>query len=384
MKIRTIAVAIITICVMGTAGMLFYPKNLQQSPSPEACVEKRLDEIFKENEAEDSPDGVDLAALFMYKIQGTQLACALSDPTEHQEAFFENSKIGFQKINYEVTELTQSSETAEVLIRINYFKLLEIVPKAQEEFQKELEKDTSLSSEEMADKIYEAIANEFQKGPSDDSRVEITVALYKNGNEWEIEDSFEDTIFEAILQQGDTSEQSSVESTTAEQSETVRKVNVVDVTRKAADDFTVYDENKNKVRLQDSIGKPLIVNFWASWCPPCKREMSAFQNAINLYGEEVNFMMVNEADAMETAQAFWDENGYKMNIFFDLDGNAATTYKILALPRTLVIDENGRIVEDHVGELTEEELNDTIKKLIDQAAVSESDTVQEQNEEQEK
>lgn len=377
MKIRTIAVAIITVCVMGTAGMLFYPKKLQQSPSPEACVEERLDEIFKENETEDSSDGVDLAALFMYKIQGTQLACALSDPTEHQETFFENSKAGFQKINYEVTELTQSSETAEVLIRINYFKLLEIVPKAQEEFQKELEKDTSLSSEEMADKIYEAIAKEFQKGPSDDNRVEITVVLHKNGNEWEIEDSFEDTIFEAILQQGDISEQSSVESTTAEQSATVRKVNVVDVTRKAADDFTVYDENKNKIRLQDSIGKPLIVNFWASWCPPCKREMSAFQNAINLYGEEVNFMMVNEADAMETAQAFLDENGYKMNMFFDLDGNAATTYKILALPRTLVIDENGRIVEDHVGELTEEELNDTIKKLIDQAAASESDTVQE-------
>lgn len=132
-----------------------------------------------------------------------------------------------------------------------------------------------------------------------------------------------------------------------------------------ADDFTVYDANGNEVRLSDYTGKPLIVNFWASWCPPCKREMPAFQEAVDQYSEEVSFLMINETDGaretMDTAQAFLEDNGYDMNVLFDLDGDAGNVYNVLYLPRTLLIDENGNIVEDHVGELTEAELENLIE-----------------------
>lgn len=146
----------------------------------------------------------------------------------------------------------------------------------------------------------------------------------------------------------------------------------VNTTENKADDFVVYDENKDEVRLSDYTGKPLIVNFWASWCPPCKREMPSFQEAMDQYGEEVTFLMVNETDdgreTMDTAQTFLEDNGYHMNVLFDLEQDAGSTYNVLYLPRTLFIDENGNIVEDHVGELSKTELSDLIEKLLLQSS----------------
>ena len=171
---------------------------------------------------------------------------------------------------------------------------------------------------------------------------------------------------------GTTYEQKGAESTVYEQNndmekESMQAVNTTE--QKRADDFVVYDKNKNKVRLLNYIGKPLVVNFWASWCPPCQREMPAFQKAIDTYGEKVNFLMINETDGeretVDTAQTFLNENGYNMDILFDSDGDAGNTYNVLFLPRTLFIDENGNITEDHVGELTETQLNDTIEKLLE-------------------
>lgn len=138
--------------------------------------------------------------------------------------------------------------------------------------------------------------------------------------------------------------------------------------QRQADDITVYDENSNEVKLSDYFGKPLVVNFWASWCPPCKREMPLFQEAINTYGEQVTFLMINETDGeretMETAQAFLKNSGYEMKVLFDLKGDAGSTYNLLYLPRTLFIDENGKIVEDCVGELSETKLSNAMEKLL--------------------
>ena len=61
-------------------------------------------------------------------------------------------------------------------------------------------------------------------------------------------------------------------------------------------DFTVYDSEMNAVKLSDKFGKPIVVNFWASWCGPCKSELPAFDAMYKKYGDEVVFMMINLTD----------------------------------------------------------------------------------------
>ena len=138
--------------------------------------------------------------------------------------------------------------------------------------------------------------------------------------------------------------------------------------QESAADFSMYDRDGNEVHLSEYIGRPVVVNFWASWCPPCKQEMPAFQKMWETYGEEVTFLMVNETDGeretMETAQAYVEENGYEMDFFFDLDQDAAYTYYLMYLPRTLFIDAQGNLVYDQVGQLTESELENRIEDLL--------------------
>ena len=134
-------------------------------------------------------------------------------------------------------------------------------------------------------------------------------------------------------------------------------------------DFVVYDENLNKVKLSDHIGRPVVVNFWASWCPPCKAEMPLFNELSNKYKEEeLAVLMVDlpdgDRETMDKAKQFIKDNNYNMKILFDNDGNAATNYTISSIPRTLFIDKNGYIVEDHLGQITKDELENQINSLL--------------------
>ena len=110
-------------------------------------------------------------------------------------------------------------------------------------------------------------------------------------------------------------------------------------------DFTVYDADGNPVKLSDMRGKPVILNFWASWCGPCKNEMPDFNDAYLKYGGEVVFMMVNLTDGstetVKTASDFIASQGYEFPVYFDTDGEAAGRYGISSIPTTFVIDENG-------------------------------------------
>ena len=136
-----------------------------------------------------------------------------------------------------------------------------------------------------------------------------------------------------------------------------------------AKDFVVYDENLKEVKLSDYRGKPVIVNFWASWCPPCKSEMPSFNEMSKKYKEnEIAILMVNLTDGqretMSTAKQFIKDNNYNMKVLFDNKMNAANSYNISAIPRTIFIDKDGYIVKDDSGAITKEELESQIKLLL--------------------
>ena len=131
--------------------------------------------------------------------------------------------------------------------------------------------------------------------------------------------------------------------------------------------FTVFDENNNQITLSSFYGKPIILNFWASWCGPCKTEMPDFQKVFQEYGEDVHFVMVNLTDGQretkEKAIEFINGSGYSFPMFFDLNMDAAYNYAIRSIPTTFIIDSNGNIINQKVGIMSESALIDIIKTL---------------------
>ena len=131
-----------------------------------------------------------------------------------------------------------------------------------------------------------------------------------------------------------------------------------------APDFTVYDAQGNQVRLSDYFGKPIVLNFWASWCGPCKMEMPDFQEKYLELGEEVTFLMVNMTDGRETqtaAQAFIEQQGFTFPVLFDLNSNAAMIYRVYSLPTTYFISAQGELIAQATGAISGE----TLQKGID-------------------
>ena len=115
--------------------------------------------------------------------------------------------------------------------------------------------------------------------------------------------------------------------------------------KQAAPDFTVYDADGNAAQLSDYIGKPIVLNFWASWCGPCKNEMPEFnEKSIELEGK-VQFLMLNMTDGsretLDTAKAYVESEGFTFPVLYDTDIDAANTYRVYSLPTTYFIDENG-------------------------------------------
>ena len=95
-----------------------------------------------------------------------------------------------------------------------------------------------------------------------------------------------------------------------------------------AKDFTVLDEKGNKVKLSDFRGKPVVINFWASWCYYCKEEMGDFDTSYLEHSNEVVYLMINATDGVQetkqTADAYIKESGYFFDVYYDT--TAGTNY----------------------------------------------------------
>lgn len=137
-----------------------------------------------------------------------------------------------------------------------------------------------------------------------------------------------------------------------------------------APNFTVYDLDGNQVNLTDFFGKPIIVNFWASWCGPCKMEMPDFDEAYKTYNGEIQFLMVNMTDGAretkELASAFIAESGYSFPVYYDTDYSAAITYSVSSLPTSYFINEKGELVAHARGAIDATTLQRGIDMIYNQ------------------
>ena len=135
-----------------------------------------------------------------------------------------------------------------------------------------------------------------------------------------------------------------------------------------APDFIVLDREGEEVSLSDFIGKPVILNFWASWCGPCKSEMPEFEAAYQKYREEIQFMMVNLTDGsretVETAAKYIAGEGYTFPVFFDTESDAAITYGATSIPDTYFVDAEGHLVAYGSGALSGEILQSGMEMIL--------------------
>lgn len=132
--------------------------------------------------------------------------------------------------------------------------------------------------------------------------------------------------------------------------------------------FTVYDKDKQPVMLSSFIGKPIILNFWASWCGPCQSEMPDFEEIYSKYKDQIEFLMINLTDGdretLDTASDYIKKQQYHFPVYYDLDMTASSTYFVSSIPQTFFIDANGQIVSYAKGAMTKTAIEDQIKRIL--------------------
>lgn len=114
-----------------------------------------------------------------------------------------------------------------------------------------------------------------------------------------------------------------------------------------APDFEMTTPDGNTVTLSELKGKPIVLNFWASTCGPCKMEMPEFQKAYEQYGEQLQFVMVNVPDfngeTRERALQLVDQSGYTFPVYFDDTMQGQVQYGITSIPQTYFINADGTV-----------------------------------------
>lgn len=126
--------------------------------------------------------------------------------------------------------------------------------------------------------------------------------------------------------------------------------------------LTLATLDERPVVLNSYAGRPVVLNLWASWCPPCRREMPVFEQAQAQY-PGIAFVMVNQGESAQQARAFLESERLQLkDVLLDPASQTMQAVASRGLPTTLFFDEQGRLVDTHLGELTMASLKHTVSR----------------------
>jgi cytochrome c biogenesis protein CcmG, thiol:disulfide interchange protein DsbE len=110
-------------------------------------------------------------------------------------------------------------------------------------------------------------------------------------------------------------------------------------------------------------GKPYVLNFWASWCPPCRDEFPDMNQFASEHSGSIQFYAINLGESAATATGFLQANGYTVAVLLDQNGTVAETFRVRSIPTTIVVDSQGVIRFRKTGGVSIAELETVIKGL---------------------
>jgi thiol-disulfide isomerase/thioredoxin len=132
-----------------------------------------------------------------------------------------------------------------------------------------------------------------------------------------------------------------------------------------APDIALDYFNGDSQQLGDLVGRPVVLNFWASWCPACVAEMPAFGEVHRRLGDRAEFIGVNMQEVdMDAAMALVEQTGVEYRLVHDLDGAIYRQFGGVAMPTTVFITESGEIARVHSGTIFEADLEALIEREL--------------------
>lgn len=128
-------------------------------------------------------------------------------------------------------------------------------------------------------------------------------------------------------------------------------------------EFELEDLDGNIHRLSDYKGEVVMLNFFASWCEPCKAEAPELEKFNAEFKDEVKLLVVVKGETKNTVQKYVDERDSKKTYIFDFNNNVSRSYGVVGQPETIIIDQDGIIVDHIVGGVTRDFLALKLQKL---------------------
>ena len=131
-----------------------------------------------------------------------------------------------------------------------------------------------------------------------------------------------------------------------------------------APDFTGELIDGTSITLSELQGKPVIINFWATWCGPCVKEMPAFERLKDDFGDKIGIIAVNCGDDAGTVKDFMEENGYTFPVVLDEEYSISMLYPTNSIPYTVVVDAEGRVTHISTGALDADTMYERYKEAL--------------------